>query len=298
MDTTLSSLQARWGQHPGVRFESTGALGPVLVLHTALAQARVALQGAQVLAWQPTGQQPVIWLSPTAVFEAGKSVRGGIPVCWPWFGPRAGAAAHGFARNTVWTLREVRTDAAGVCHITLGLSSSPATLALWPHPFDLTLTVSVGAALALALTTHNLGTQVMALTQALHTYFAVGELAQTRVLGLEGGRYLDKVRASALTLQDGAVVLQGEVDRVYIDTTADCVIDDAAQQRRIRIAKAGSTSTVVWNPGPERERTFADMLPGSYQHMLCVETTNAGPDEVSVAPGQSHTLRATYSLEV
>jgi glucose-6-phosphate 1-epimerase len=185
-------------------------------------------------------------------------------------------------------------DATGQVVLRLGLQDDADTRALWDHAFDLELVVTIGATLTMALISRNTGDQPLTITDALHTYFCVEDIHQTTVRGLDGCDYLDKVQNFARARQSGAVSFTGETDRIYVDTTADCVIEDRAQQRNIRVSKSGSTSTVVWNPW--REKTFADMAAGVYQQMLCVETCNAGPDQITLEPGRSHTLSATVSV--
>jgi glucose-6-phosphate 1-epimerase len=230
------------------------------------------------------------------VVEPGKGVRGGVPVCWPWFGALAGKGAHGFVRTRMWQMRESKLDVAGQIVLRLGICDDASTRAIWDQGFDLQLVVSVGQTLTLALTTRNTSTTPMLITQALHTYFCTDDIALTTVQGLDGCAYLDKVHEAATCLQSGAVHFDGETDRIYTDTSADCLINDTVGNRVIRVAKQGSTSTVVWNPWSEREKAFADMAFGEYQHMLCVETCNAGPDQVTVAPGGAHTLVASISV--
>jgi glucose-6-phosphate 1-epimerase len=176
----------------------------------------------------------------------------------------------------------------------LGLQDDADTRALWDHAFDLELVLTVGATLGMSLISRNTGDQPFALTDALHTYFCVADIHQTAVQGLDGCDYLDKVQNFARARQSGAVAFTGETDRIYIDTTADCLIEDRVQQRSIRVSKSGSLSTVVWNPW--RDKVFADMAAGEYQQMLCVETCNAGPDQISLAPGQSHVLTVRIAL--
>jgi len=179
----------------------------------------------------------------------------------------------------------------------LGISDDADTRALWDFAFDLELQVTVGNTLSLALTTRNTGAVPLPITQALHSYFCIGDITRVAVLGLDGCDYLDKVQNFAPCQQVGDVRISSETDRVYLGTTSDCVIADAAWQRNIRVAKQGSASTVVWNPWAEREKAIADMAAGEYQGMLCVETCNAGSDQVSVAPGQAHTLVAYMSVQ-
>jgi len=296
MNPTLDTLNATFALPGALQFVDSAPGLAVAEISTPLARARVALQGGQVIGWQPAGQPSVIWVSKAAVYESGKGVRGGVPVCWPWFGALPGKPAHGFVRTRLWQMRGARCDASGQVVLRLGISDDAATRALWDHAFDLELTVTVGATLTMALTTRNTGSAPFSITQALHSYFCTADIAQTRVHGLDGCSYLDKVQGAATGQQSGPITFHGETDRVYLDTRADCLIEDAAAGRTLRVAKQGSASTVVWNPWSEKEKSFADMAAGEYQQMLCVETCNAGPDAVRVAPGEAHTLLATISV--
>lgn len=292
----LATLNARFAIPQRLRFMDNAPGLPMADIQTPLASARVALQGAQVLAWRPDGAAPVLWLSGAAVFAPGKAVRGGIPVCWPWFGDRPGHAAHGFVRNRLWALRATALDAQGQVCLTLGLQDDASTRALWDHAFDLELQVTVGRTLTLQLTTRNTGPDTFELTEALHTYFSVGDIRQATVHGLAGTHYLDKVQGYAPAQQSGPVSFTAETDRVYLDTTADCVIDDADQKRRITITKTRSQATVVWNPWAEREKAMPDMAAGGYQRMLCVETANTAPLPVTVVPGEQHSLGVSFCV--
>jgi glucose-6-phosphate 1-epimerase len=293
----MDTLNSQYGISGALQFAYSGGNFPVAKIQTPWASARVALQGAQVLAWQPSAAAPVLWVSKAAVFEAGKPVRGGVPVCWPWFGAKDGASAHGFVRTRHWTVRETRLADDQSVLLCLGLSDDASTRTLWNHAFDLELQVSVGRTLTLQLITRNTGTEPFDITEALHTYFAVGDIGQTTVQGLDGTTYLDKVANLAQAQQSGPVSFSGETDRVYLNTTADCVIQDRANKRSIHVAKTGSGATVVWNPWSEREKAFADMAAGEYQQMLCVETANAGAAPITIAAGATHTLTACVSLE-
>jgi glucose-6-phosphate 1-epimerase len=298
LDNFSQTLNARFGLPGKLRIQDAAPGIPVIEVTTADATARIAVQGGQVLEWQPRAHKPVIWVSRAAVYQAGKGVRGGVPVCWPWFGAgEEGKPAHGFVRTRMWELRETREDLAGTVIVRLGIKDDESSRALWDHAFELELVVTVGAALKIDLVTRNTGEAPLTITDALHTYFRVGDINQTQVIGLEGTTYLDKVRDFARTLQSGPISFSGETDRVYLDTTADCLIRDPVLGRTIRVAKAGSTSTVVWNPWTEKEKGFADMAAGEYQDMLCVETTNAGSDEVTIPPGGKHSLVAFIAVE-
>jgi glucose-6-phosphate 1-epimerase len=297
LDNFSETLNARFAIPGRLRFQDSGAGLPVAEITTPDAMARVAVQGGQVLEWQPNGQKPVIWVSKAAVYQPGKGVRGGAPVCWPWFGAIEGKGAHGFVRTRMWEVREAKTDMADTVVLRLGIKDDESTRAQWDHAFDLELIVTVGAALKIELVTRNTGDQSFTITDGLHTYFRVGDVHQARVSGLDGATYLDKVRGFAQFTQSGAVTFDGETDRVYLNTTADALIEDPVLGRTIRIAKAGSTSTVVWNPWTEKEKGFADMAAGEYADMLCVETVNAGSGDITVAPGGKHALVAFIGVE-
>ena len=257
-------------------------------------KAIIALQGAQLLAWAPEGEKPVIWLSNAARHVKGKPARGGIPICWPWFGPHPSEPslqAHGFARNLEWELKE-RKDVEDRTLLVLGLLPNEPS---WPHPVELEYRIGVGKSLELELITYNRGDHPFVLGAALHTYFAVSDVRTARVLGLAGARYLDKVEGGE-KIQEGSVSIQSEVDRIYLDTASTCLIEDPGWNRVIRIEKAGSRSTVVWNPWVEKAGKLGDMGDAGYLGMLCVETCNAHDDVVTVPPSGTHCLKARYSV--
>ena len=296
----LVSLNERYGIDNALDFVVGEHGAAVARIANAHGRAEIALQGAQVLTWAPAGQPSVVWLSPAAKFVAGKSLRGGAPVCWPWFGPHpsdAAKPAHGFARNVDWRVAtsERLPDAT---RLVLRLIPGEAQHALWPHRAELELAVTVGERLSLALVTRNIGDQPLSITQALHTYFHVGDIGAARVEGLDGCEYVDKVDGGTRRRQAGPVGIDGEIDRVYLGCPGDATIVDDALGRRIRISKSGSRSYVVWNPWAEKGAKFGDMGEDGYRQMLCVETTNAGDDAVTVAPRESFTLATEYSIEV
>ena len=298
MEYHSSALNTQFGLAGKLHFVDAAPGVSVVEITTPHATARIAVQGAQVLEWQPTGQQPVLWVSRAATYQTGKGVRGGVPVCWPWFGAGAeGKPAHGFVRTRMWEVRETGQGAADTVFIRLGLTDDESTRALWDYAFNVELIVTVGAALKMELVTHNTGTAPFEITQGLHTYFRIGAIGDTQVTGLDNTVYLDKVLDFATATQHGAVTFSGETDRVYVHTTGDCVIEDAGFKRQIRVAKSGSASTVVWNPWIEKEKGFADMAQGEYQEMLCVETVNAGEDRITVVPGARHHLVAFIALD-
>ena len=293
---SVNALNQQFGIANVLRFVEAADNMPIIEITGVDASARIAVQGAQVLEWQPAGAQPVLWISRAAVYQAGKGVRGGVPICWPWFGAgEAGKPAHGFVRTRMWQVRATEQTADGVV-VKLGIVDNAETRAIWDYAFDLELVVTAGKTLTMALVTKNTGNVPFTITDALHTYFHVGDIAQTIVQGLDKTSYLDKVLDFTEHIQQGDVIFSGETDRVYVNTQATCVINDTAQHRSIHIAKSGSDTTVVWNPWIEKEKGFADMAAGEYQQMLCVETCNAANDTITVVPQQTHHLVAMVSM--
>lgn len=300
---TTRDLNAAHGipTHPAM-IEGPGGL-PMIDVDNAHATARICLHGGQVLAYRPRGAAAdLLFLSEQALYQPGKAIRGGVPVCWPWFGPDPqglGRPAHGFARTRRWDLRQTAALPGGETRLVLGLSDTAETRALWPHAFDLSLTITVGATLTLALTTHNTGSAPFTVTQALHSYCAVGDIAQAHVQGLDGCAYIDKAAGAggAVRRQDGDVTVAAEVDRIYTDAPPSLPLVDGALNRRVCIASEGSRTAVVWNPWAAIAAGMADLPDDAYQRFVCVETANVEPgDAVTLAPGGEHTLVAHMSV--
>jgi glucose-6-phosphate 1-epimerase len=195
----------------------------------------------------------------------------------------------------LWSVEASGINDAGVW-LRLVTQDDDASRVLWDQAFKLSLTVTLGASLGIALTTNNTGDSDFAISEALHTYFAIGDVDRVQVTGLDGVHYLDKVLDMTEHTQTGDVAIVGEVDRVYINTTGETAIVDATLGRDIIISKTNSSATVVWNPGSEKEKGFADMNTGDHRKMLCVESGTAGGDVVRVAAGASHTLSVDYAV--
>jgi glucose-6-phosphate 1-epimerase len=278
--------------------EGAGGMAVVDVIN-AQATATIVLQGAQLIAWTPRGHTPVIWLSRAARFAPGKSIRGGVPVCWPWFGPHASdpnRPAHGFARTVPWEVIGTRALDDGATRLDFRLVQNEATRALWPHATLLECRLRVGTALEIDLVTRNADRSAITIGDALHTYFEVGDVRRIAILGLEGCPYLDKMDGGKRKHQSGPVTIGAETDRIYLDSTADCLIDDLTLNRRIRIRKRGSRSTVVWNPWIEKSDRMGDFGADGYLNMVCVESANAADDVMTIAPGGEHHLWVRYDI--
>jgi glucose-6-phosphate 1-epimerase len=294
-----AALNQRFAIDKTVRIVDVAAAYPLIEISNSHATASLALHGAQLLTYQPHGQAPVLWVSKDAVYAEGKSVRGGVPICWPWFGAHSDAEmpAHGFARNRFWQLRSVQQLVDGATEIVLSLEDDEPSRAFWPTPFELQLRVSVGRTLSLALTMSNRATVPQRITAALHSYFDVGDIAATAVYGLEQIEYLDALQDFQRFTQTGEIRFDAELDRIYEHTSADEWIQDEALGRRIRLQKKNSQSTVVWNPWINKSARMDDFEEGGYRRMVCVETGNVASDVVNLAPGMSHTLGVDIAVE-
>jgi D-hexose-6-phosphate mutarotase len=294
----LAQLNATFGKAGAIEFQSSPLGGIVAHLISGESKASVALQGAQVLSWQPAGHDEVLWLSPMAKLGTGTPVRGGIPVCWPWFAVHPqdqSKPLHGFVRTRDWNVTEIGVCASAV-RLILGTQTRRDDAALWPHSAEVTLQVELGSVLRLTLSTRNIGAATLPLTQALHSYFRIGDIERVHIEGLGGRDYIDKVDGNSRKRQAGAkLLIDREVDRIYQGDTAAVGLIDAALGRRIDVVSSGSRSTVVWNPWLERSARMAEVGDG-YRTMLCIETANAGDDLIKLEPGGAHTLRARLSV--
>jgi glucose-6-phosphate 1-epimerase len=270
-------------------------------INNARAHATISTYSGQVLSYRPKGQQAdLLFVSDKAYYENSKAIKGGIPVCWPWFGAdpdNQGRPAHGFVRNRQWKVSASESLADGSTRVVLFLSDSDKTRSIWPHPFKLSIEITVGDSLKVALVTHNTGDKSVTISQALHTYFHVGDISKVRVLGLDRTEYLDKVDNSARKTQSGAVTIDGEVDRIYEGVSGELMIDDASLARKIRITSRGCSTAVVWNPWIEIAASMGDLGDDDYRKMLCVETANAGAETIDIVAGGEYRLEAEYTIE-
>ena len=268
---------------------------PKIRVTSAFSTAEIYPHGAHVTQFQKNGEPPLLFLSRQSLFAADKAIRGGIPICFPWFGAREGAAMHGIARLTTWELTETAADSAGRVKLIFQLPPDRLVGAGWP-PALVTLTVTVAEQLTLELAIRNDTAQDFVFEDCLHTYFSVGDIAQVEITGLKGVQYLDKVEQFARKLETGeAIKIASEVDRVYLNTAGTVEIRDAKWRRTITVAKSGSASTVVWNPWQAKARAMADFGDDEYPGMVCVESGNVGESKVTLKPGQSAALQVTLS---
>lgn len=299
---TIEQLNAAFAIEGQVQFVEGKGGFPIINIKNAYAEATVSVYAGQILSFKPNHtEHDVLFVSDNAHFQSGKAIKGGTPICWPWFGPDPeglGRPSHGFVRNRSWTILNIATLDSGETHIVLGVSDTDDTRALYAHRFQLRIEMVIGKTLTLSLITENQSNSAMPITQALHTYFTVGDITKTVVEGLEGTQYLDKTSTKEnIVTQQGEVSVDAEVDRIYLDTPTTLAIRDDQLNRRIRITSSGSNSTVVWNPWKVISMQMADLTDEAYQSFICVETTNAASDVVNIPAGESHTLQAVYTVE-
>ena len=285
------------------KLETLGELDAIQLRHP-LMEATLVLQGAHLVHFAPAGEDNWLWMSPLARFEEGVAIRGGIPVCWPWFGDPArnpapvksridSAKAHGFARTALWSLDHIEElEEAAV--MTLALDATGAgTRYPWKGEAHVSLTLRFSPEeLTLALTTRNAGKEPLAITQALHSYLPTRNVSDTVIRGLEGVRYLDTLDDWKPKHQEGVVTFSGETDRIY-QAADDMLIQ--SPDHNDRLTSDGSASTVVWNPGPVKAASLSDFPDDAWTGMLCVETANAADDYRELLPGASHTLTMTLA---
>ena len=230
-----------------------------------------------------------------------KAIRGGIPVVWPWFGPHptdGSMPQHGFARVSNWQVAETRALRDGRTRLCLRLTDTGESLEIWPHSYALELTVTVGRELHVELKSRNTGSRAMPVGSALHTYFRVGDIERVAIEGLEDRDYIDQLDGHLVKRTDSAISIAEEVDRIYVESSDECVIVDPVEARRVRVSKSGSLTTVVWNPWIEKSRRMADFPDEGYRTMVCIEAANAAADVRSVPPGGEHVLSQTISQAV
>jgi glucose-6-phosphate 1-epimerase len=272
--------------------EGRGGL-PRLVITTPASTAEVYLHGAHVTAFQKNGEPPLLWMSAESLFAPDKAIRGGVPICFPWFGPRAGSPAHGYARITDWNL--VATSAFPDGRVTVRLRL-PDMVGGAPYSGSVEYIVTVGETLTLELQVNNHSNESVTFEEILHSYFTVGDIAGVSVKGLHGVHYLDKVAGGVLKTEEPEMIrITGETDRVYLDTPHTVEIEDPKLRRIIRIEKSGSASTVVWNPWAAKSKAMADFGDEEFHHMVCAESGNVGPSQTTLAPGVANTLKVVLA---
>ncbi len=264
----------------------------IKVVHPA-AEAGITLHGGHLIWFRPAGEKDVIWLSEKAEFTPSKALRGGIPVCWPWFG-RVATPAHGFARTSMWSLIEHRENESGVI-VELGLTDSDETLAIWPNRFDLKITFEISSELKVKLTATNTDDHNWSMSGALHSYFTVGDVREISIEGM-GSDYIGGLKDAKTFTGGNSLVFTEALDRVYTAPDDTVTINDARNTRNLLVTNRGHNSAVIWNPWAEGAAGMGDMDDDGYLTMVCVESTQHG-DGITLQPGESHSLETQISVK-
>jgi len=284
---------------PGIAKIAQGQGGlPCVRVTTPRASGEVYLHGAHVTSWKPEEDGEVLFVSSKARWQNGTAIRGGVPICFPWFSERAEdpkSPAHGLVRTKSWELEAI-THADSNVTVALSTAADAGTRKFWMGEFHLLFCVTFGEQLRLELIATNRGDISFRFEEALHSYYRVGNAEAARLHGLGGITYIDKTDARREKHQRGDLALTAETDRIYLKTSSSVEIEDPALRRRVLVAKEGSRDTVVWNPWSEKGKAMSDLGAEEWRQFVCVETCNVGDHGVTLAPGQAHTMSALISL--
>lgn len=293
-------LNARFGIPDRVQFFRSSGDFPMVRIVSPLSSATISIYGAQVLSFIPIGQEDLLWMSPKSFYEAEKPIRGGILVCWPWFGAHPSdhsKPSHGFSRILFWHLRSVQALSSDETRIRMTLSEYDTTPDLFGFRFNAEIIFTIGKLLTVELRIENIDEREFQFTEALHSYFNISDVRHISLDGLDRTTYIDAVDQFSRKVQYGPIRFDEVVNRVYLHTSSDCLLRDELFSRVIHVQKSGSFSTVVWNPGELLSEIVADMEPDGYRRMVCIETANAAENGVTLAPLQVYTMTTTIGVE-
>jgi glucose-6-phosphate 1-epimerase len=288
-----------WSRPGIIDFELSPGNLTTFRIHTPLVTARFATQGAHLIDFIPTGGAPLLFVSANSHFVAGKAIRGGIPVIFPWFGPRTGhpeSPMHGLVRTRPWEISAIEVRPDHSVRVEFRFASSPETMELWPYAFELKLEFVLGTDLHVRWEVKNSGPESFRFEQALHPYFPIHDVFQTSVHGLKGAEYIDKTDGLSVKQESAEWVSFGaETDRLYLDTSATCILEDKSAGRRLVITKEGSQSSVVWNPWIAKAAALSDLRDEEWKEFVCVEQVNADRNSLELNPGGTHVFTVRYS---
>ena len=278
--------------------EGNGGL-PRVQISGSFGHGEMYLHGAQVTSWKPAGSDELLFVSTKSRWEDGQAIRGGIPICFPWFRAKVDdqhAPAHGFVRTKAWHLESIVESEAGVT-VSMFTESDEHTRGWWPGEFRLAHRVTFGSALSLELVCTNTGATSLRFEEALHTYNRVADVERVSLHGLDSVRFLDNTESNKEKVQRGDVVIASQTDNAYLDTKSTIDLSDVNRRRRIRLTKANSLTTVVWNPWREGAAGLRDLGDGEWAQFICVEASNILSAAINLAAGQEHRMAAVLSVE-
>jgi glucose-6-phosphate 1-epimerase len=298
----MASPIAEWDRRfeiPGTAriVEGSGGL-PKVCITSQQAEGEMYLHGAHVTSWKPGGEAEALFLSSQSRWEDGRAIRGGVPICFPWFGNKADdpkAPAHGFVRTKAWEIESI-AQAGGAVTVSMFTESNEITKKWWAADFRLVHRATFGRELSLELVMMNTGETRLRFEEALHAYHRVENIEKARVSGLDAVSYLDKTDMNRKKVQQGEIAIAAETDRVYLNTSDAVEIQDTVLPRRSHIAKVNSQTTVVWNPWVQKAHSLSDLGDEEWMHFLCIETSNVSDFSVELAPGQQHSMKAVVRV--
>jgi glucose-6-phosphate 1-epimerase len=293
MESAISDPERRFAIPGMVEIvEGHGGLEKVRITSPAC-QADMYLHGAHITSWKPAEAEEVLFLSSRSLWEDGRAIRGGIPVCFPWFAHKAdqpGAPDHGFVRTRAWRLESISRDRDAII-VTMSTESDEATKKWWPADFHMVLRASFSKELSLELRVTNTGDMPLQFEEALHAYFRVGNIETTRARIADALNYIDKVDFHRVKMQRGDIAISSETDRVYLHTIDEIVLEDPLLKRRLRVQKEHSSTTVAWNPWAEKASSMSDLGKDEWMRMMCIEPSNVSSFAVDLGPGQQHHMK-------
>jgi glucose-6-phosphate 1-epimerase len=296
--STIAELDRRFGI-PGAAKVSAGNGGmPRVQITSSTGEGEIYLHGAQVTSWKPAGTDEVLFLSSKSRWEEGQAVRGGIPICFPWFRGKADdpkAPAHGFVRTTAWQLDAIVESGNGLT-VTMFTDTNERTQRWWPGQFRLVHRVTFGSELSLELECSNTGTKPLRFEEALHTYNRVADVHDVRLQGLDGVRFLDNIDSNKEKAQSGDFAAVSQTDNAYMNTQGAVDLLDPKMRRRIRLKKTNSLTTVVWNPWSEAAQAMRDMGDGEWTQFLCAEASNILSSAIDLGPERTHAMTAVIGV--
>ena len=295
----IDQLNIEYGITGQLKFVIGNGGFPFILISNRSATALISVYAAQVLSFRPEECEDLLFLSQKSYYDEGKAIRGGIPVCWPWFGPDPmdlNRPNHGFVRNGLWEVFATEATTDLETKVKLRFVETFQSKSYWQQPFTLDLSVSVGNTLTLELVTRNTGDQKLSITQAFHAYLKVGNINQVQILGLESTDYIDNLDNGVKKHQMGAVTVLEEVERIYINVKNGLIIDDSNFNRQIRITSTSNKTVVVWNPWTSKSAKMPDLEMDDFQHFICVETGNVVTDIVEIPPGNEYSLLTNFKI--
>jgi glucose-6-phosphate 1-epimerase len=296
--STVEELNNRFGIVGRAQVLADEAGIPKVYITAPHCNGEMHLHGAQVTSWKPASAEEAIFLSRQARWEEGKAIRGGIPICFPWFRGKADgphAPAHGVVRTKIWTLESIEQSPDGIS-VSMYTQSDPDTQQWWPADFQLRYRAIFGSELKLELTVSNVGAKPFRFEEALHTYYRVGDVREVRIRGLDGIGYLDNTDSNKRKKQNGDVVISSATDNAYMNTKNPLQLIDPVFNRSIQVSKQNSDSTVIWNPWVEGARAFSDLGDDEWRDMVCVEGSNILENAVELAPSSDHKITVTMTV--